>query len=200
MIKKFEPIKKLIALTGDEEAKAAIAKELSGHVKKSFASTDLVMGALKESLRHRFEEEFSAPIVVKDSHVRHFFAKLKLGVRPLQDYVGKVLNTRAEAISFFLDYVSTRAFGAYWMDDQISTFLKDQKEGIFLVTDLSLEVAQRLKKTLGENLVIVCLSDDANLKTDLTITPKSRRITKTIVEKFIQPKTRRQPNDRAIES
>jgi hypothetical protein len=204
-VKKPANIKKLVAVAYDhsleQEQIQGIISGLTPHAASIFPIEQLVLDALSKSIGRSLDHPFKTPLVVNDSHVRHFFSKLSLGIRPVQNFVGKVLGTPAEAIYFFIYYVGVQSFGEYWLLDQLVSYFEDQKDGIHIVTNVGANEILELKRLLGKQFVTIFVGEDPDkVKSDYFLKPNSsagaiKKVAKAIMEKTNQIEMRRQVNE-----
>lgn len=197
-----KPIKKLITVIGEDDAKRVATKTFSEQVKKTITLRGLVMEDLLGALGTKLEQELTSPFVVNSHHVRAFFSKLQLGIHAVQEYVGKSLNTKEEVLDFFLNHIGNKAFGEDWLIKQALDFFKDEKAGIFLITDLTSEEIAKIKLTLNSNLLVVYAGESSDEQVDYSIKPQQttaamRRITKLYIEKINNPKKEGNTNERS---
>lgn len=196
-------VKKLIAVVGEEEAKASVVETILPHVKKTLTFRKHVMSILEEATNRKMDSPFSADFVVGSHHIRRFFNKLQLGVHAVQNYVGKVLKTPEETIDYFFNTIGTKAYGADWLLKETEKLFNYEENGLYLITDLTLDEAKKLKSMLGSSLALTVVAESSEEKVDFLIKPQSsrsalKRITAQMIDKLTQTENRRNTNDRPI--
>lgn len=195
-------VKKLIAIVGsDEDNKATVVESFLPHVKKTLTFKKHVLDLLEESTGRKNTGEYSSDFVVGSQHVRRFFNKLQLGVHAVQNYLGKVLKTPEETVDYFLNTIGNHAYGADWLLKETIKLFENEDEGLYLITDLTLNDAKRLKTMLGNSLALTLVEEATHEKFDFLINPKSskaaiKRVTAQTIEKLTQTETRRNANER----
>jgi hypothetical protein len=169
--------------------------------KKTLSLNDHVMSILAESTGKTSVGDFGPPLTVQSHHVRRFFNKMQLGIHSVQNYLGKVLNTREELVDYFINTIGTKAYGTDWLYKELIKQFNEEDQGLFLVTDLTLEEAKKLKTMLGSSFALVLVAESSEEKVDFLVKPQTtkaatKRVTLSVVDKLTQTENRRNKNDR----
>jgi hypothetical protein len=197
-------VKKLIGVVG-EEGKEQYAECFGSLTKKTLSFRGHVMSILEESLGKPMNPEldFGPPLVVASHHVRRFFNKLQLGIHAIQNYLDKKLNTRDEAVNYFINTIGAKAYGPDWMYEELIKRFKQEDQGLFLVTDLTLAEAQKLKSMLGSSFALVFVGDAGDQKVDFSVEQQkskgaAKRVAISVMDKITQNQSanRRNANER----
>lgn len=196
-------VKKLIAIVGpDEESKAPVIEAFASQVKKTLTYRGHVLSILEESTNRKMSSPFAADFVVESHHIRRFFNKLQLGVHSVQNFLGKVLKTPEETIDYFFNTIGKKAYGDDWLVKETVKLFGNEAEGLYLITDLTLDEAKKLKSVLGSSLALVMAAETTEEKVDFLVKPQSKsaikRITIQAIDKLTQTENRRNTNDRPI--
>lgn len=194
-------VKKLVGLVGEGEVKAQFDESFQAFTKKKLSLHQGVMAILEEAIGRKLDGEFGSALKVESHHVRRFFNKLQLGVHSVQNYLGKVLNTREEAVNYFISTIGGKAYGPDWVFDELVKRFNEEGQGVFLVTDLTLDEAKKLKTMLGSSFALVFAGDAGTEKVDFTVEQQkskgaAKRVTISIMDKITNTETRRNTNDR----
>ncbi len=191
--------KKVIVIVGDEDVKAPFVEAFSYQIKKSLSFKKIVLDILEEATGRKISNDFGPVFKVESHHVRRFFNKIQNGVYSVQNYIGKSLKTKEEMIEYFVNYIGSKAYGADWLIKETVNLFEKSSDDLYLITDLTLEEAKKLKDALKNSLSLVLVAEASDEKMDFLVKPQpskaaTRRVTAGIIEKLTPTKPKIEVN------